>query len=61
MGTARLADIAQQRLQAEQAEFSLRLNASLFFALTEQAPIGVYVVDDQFRLIQVNACARPGL
>ena len=56
---ARLADIGQQHLQSEPADFNLRLNASLFFALTEQAPIGVYVVDDQFRLIQVNAYARP--
>jgi PAS domain-containing protein len=56
---ARLVDIAQQRLKAEQADFNLRLNASLFYALTEQAPIGVYVVDDRFRLTQVNAYARP--
>ncbi len=56
---ARRADIAQSRLQAGQEDFNLRLNASLFSALMEQAPIGVYVVDDQFRLSQVNAYARP--
>jgi PAS domain S-box-containing protein len=56
---ARRADIAQHRLETEQAEFNLRLNASLFYALMEQAPIGVYVVDDQFRLNQVNAYAQP--
>ena len=56
---ARLAEIAQQRLEAQQAEFSVRLNASLFYALTQLAPLGVYVVDDQFRLQQVNAYAAP--
>lgn len=55
----RLAEIAQQRLDAQQAEFSLRLNASLFYSLMQQAPLGVYVVDDQFRLQQVNAYAAP--
>jgi PAS domain-containing protein len=56
---AQLADIAQERLDAQQAEFSLRLNASLFYSLMQQAPIGVYVVDDQFRLQQFNAYAAP--
>ena len=56
---ARLAEISQHRLDAEQAEFNLRLNASLFYALMQQAPLGVYVVDDQFRLQQVNAHAAP--
>lgn len=56
---AHLAEIAQQRLDAQSAEFNVRLNASLFYSLMQQAPLGVYVVDDQFRLQQVNAYAAP--
>lgn len=56
---ARLAELAQVRLEAEQAAYNLRLNAALFYALTEQAPIGVYVVDDQFRLQRINAQGLP--
>jgi PAS domain S-box-containing protein len=50
-----IADIALRK----QAETVLRRNEALFTALIEQAPIGVYVVDSQFRLQQVNRQARP--
>ena len=43
----------------KQAETTLRQNAGLFATLVEQAPGGVYVVDAQFRLQQVNAQAQP--
>ena len=43
----------------KQADDILRRNEVLFSALIQQAPMGVYVVDDQLRLQQVNAKARP--
>ena len=36
---------------------SLRRNEALFTALIQQAPVGVYVVDAQFRLQQMNSIA----
>ena len=44
------------RKRVEEAE---RQNAALFSSLIEQAPMGVYVVDSQFRLHQVNTEAMP--
>lgn len=43
----------------KQVEDILRRNEALFSALLAKAPFGVYVVDDQFRLIQVNPHALP--
>ncbi|MES2920571.1 MAG: ATP-binding protein [Verrucomicrobiota bacterium] len=43
----------------KQAEAALRQNAGLFTLLIAQAPTGVYVVDSQFRLQQINALAQP--
>ncbi|MEO7859976.1 MAG: PAS domain S-box protein [Nitrospirales bacterium] len=43
----------------KQTEVALQQNAALFSTLIEQAPTGVYVVDAQFRLQQVNAEAMP--
>ncbi len=43
----------------KQAEKILRQNEALFSILIEQSPVGVYVVDDQFRMLQVNPKARP--
>ena len=40
--------------ERKRAEDILRRNEALFSALIEQAPVGVYVVDDKFRLQQVN-------
>ena len=37
----------------------MRQNAALFSALVELAPTGVYVVDSQFRLQQINLRAKP--
>jgi PAS domain S-box-containing protein len=42
----------------KKAEELLRRNEALFSALLDQAPVGVYVVDDQFRLQQCNPLAR---
>ena len=44
--------------ERKQAEERLRRNEALFSALTEQAPVGVYVVDGQLRLQQINPRAR---
>lgn len=43
----------------KQVEDILRRNEALFSALLNQAPIGVYVVDDQMRMVQVNPKALP--
>jgi PAS domain S-box-containing protein len=43
----------------KRSEDTLRQSASVFSTLIEQAPTGVYVVDAQFRLQQVNALAMP--
>ena len=43
----------------KQAETVLRQNEALFSILIEQAPLGVYVVDAQFRLQQINSIAMP--
>lgn len=48
-------DITVQR----QAEEVLRRNEALFAALIERAPVGIYLVDDQLRLLQVNPRAQP--
>ncbi len=45
-----------ERLRTEEA---LRENAALFSSLIAQAPMGTYVVDEQFRMRQVNAEAMP--
>lgn len=47
-------DITDRKL----AEEVLRRNEALFSALINQAPVGVYVVDDRFRLQQFNPRAR---
>ncbi|MEO6876452.1 MAG: PAS domain S-box protein [Opitutaceae bacterium] len=48
-------DISERRRSAE----TLRQNAELFVRLVDQAPTGMYVVDADFRMQQVNALAEP--
>jgi signal transduction histidine kinase len=43
----------------EYAEEALRRNAEAFAALVEQAPLGIYTVDSQFRIRNVSAGAMP--
>ncbi len=43
----------------KRAETILRQNENLFYTLIDEAPMGVYLVDSQFRLQQVNALALP--
>ncbi|WP_397384269.1 PAS domain-containing protein, partial [Prosthecobacter sp.] len=43
----------------KKVEDILRRNEALFSALLNQAPFGVYVVDDQLRLVQINPRAMP--
>ncbi len=43
----------------KRAEHALQLSAGLFSSLVEKAPFGMYVVDDQFGLQQVNSRALP--
>jgi PAS domain S-box-containing protein len=50
-------DITQRKL----SEAALRQNQALFSTLIEQAPMGVYVIDDQFCMQQVNSLALPVL
>ncbi len=50
-----LVDITERK----KSEELLRQNESLFHTLVEQAPLGVYVIDSHFRLLQVNANAMP--
>jgi PAS domain S-box-containing protein len=50
-----VSDIALRK----QAETVLRRNEALFTALIEQAPMGVYVVDEKLCLQQVNPRAKP--
>lgn len=52
---AMVVDVTKRR----QAENIMHRNEELLSALLSQAPIGVYVVDDQLRLIQVNPHALP--
>ncbi len=54
-GMSFLIDITERK----RAEAAMRQNAALFSTLIEQAPVGVYVVDAQFRLQQVNTVALP--
>jgi PAS domain S-box-containing protein len=61
---AEAASSANAQLRAEiterkRAEETVRQSAALFSQLVDQAPGGVYVVDDQFRVQQVNARALP--
>ncbi len=45
--------------ERERAEAALRASEGLFSSLVEQAPFGMYVVDAQFKLQQVNRRAMP--
>jgi PAS domain S-box-containing protein len=51
--------VARDITGRKRAQEILQRNEALFSALIEQAPVGVYVVDDQLRLQQVNPRARP--
>jgi diguanylate cyclase (GGDEF)-like protein/PAS domain S-box-containing protein len=48
-------DITERKL----AEDELRYRSEQFHALVEQAPIGVYLIDADFRILEVNPAARP--
>jgi len=45
--------------QRKQAEAMLRGNEALFSDLIDQAPVGVYVVDNRLRIQKINPKARP--
>jgi PAS domain S-box-containing protein len=51
--------IARDITARKHAEDILRRNADMMAALIAQVPVGVYVVDDKFRLRQVNPKAQP--
>ena len=55
----RMLGIVYDITERKQVEEALRHNEALFFTLINQAPGGVYVVDDQFLTMQVNSLARP--
>lgn len=48
-------DITARRLVEEE----LRYRSEQFHALVEQAPVGVYLLDSDFRIVEVNPTARP--
>ncbi|RYD21638.1 MAG: PAS domain S-box protein, partial [Verrucomicrobiaceae bacterium] len=48
-------DVSSRR----KAEETLRENEALFSTIVDQAPGGLYVIDDRFRLMRVNSLARP--
>jgi PAS domain S-box-containing protein len=54
-----LARQAADYIERKQAEESLRLRTEQFQALLDNAPLGVYLVDSEFRIRQVNPIARP--
>ena len=56
---ARFLGVVIDITERKQAEALLRQNEALFSALVDLAPTGVYVVDAQFRLQQINALALP--
>ena len=47
------------RLERVRADSVLRQNEALFAVLIEEAPVGVYVINAQFRLQQINTRALP--
>jgi PAS domain S-box-containing protein len=54
-----LLSVIRDITERKEAEAALRQNAALFAKVVEQAPGGVYVVDAQFRVHQVNPKALP--
>lgn len=56
IGSSKIArDITEQK----RVEAALRQNEALFHTIIEQAPVGMYVVDSQFRVQQINSRALP--
>ena len=51
--------IVEDVTERKQAEAALRGNSDLFYKIIDQAPGGVYVVDAQFRVAQMNAESLP--
>jgi len=56
---ARVASQLQLATVRRQTEHLLRLHSGQFETLVNQAPLGVYLVDADFRIIQVNPVALP--
>ena len=54
-----LARQAADYIERKHAEESLRLRTEQFQALLDNAPLGIYLVDSEFRIRQVNPVALP--
>ena len=54
-----VSEIVQDITAHELVGAALRQNEALFTAILEQAPLGMYIVDAQFRMQQVNTRALP--
>ncbi|MDZ4856847.1 MAG: chemotaxis protein CheB [Nitrospirota bacterium] len=54
-----VSEIAHDITAHELVEAALRQNEALFTAILEQAPLGMYIVDAQFRMQQANTRALP--
>ena len=52
-------EIARDITERELLEAAIRQNEALFSTILEQAPVGMYIVDAQFRMQQVNSLALP--
>ncbi len=52
-------EIARDITERELLEAAIRQNEALFSTILEQAPVGMYIVDAQFRMRQVNSLALP--
>ena len=56
---ARLLAVSRDVTERQQAEAVLRQRSAQFETLVNEAPLGIYLVDADFRLRQVNPTARP--
>ena len=54
-----VSEIARDITTRELLEAAVRQNEALFSTILEQAPVGMYIVDAQFRVQQVNSRALP--
>ncbi len=57
-GPARIVIVHDNITERKRAEVLLRQNHDTFYNLIENAPFGLYIVDAQFRMVQVSAASQ---